>query len=228
MPASANRGLASSTAFCTFSTSGPPALPFVEKKIPLFIDKPFTSDVKEAEYLMAKIREHNCPVMGGSACKYLPDVLKVKEKVAQLREAGEFVSAVMSFKVMLDTEWDGLYFYTPHLVEMCLEAFGFDIKNIQAIRTGDSIMVTAQYENDAVSLHFQSRNRQPACFIYGRLENFQFDISTQNLYALECAPFAELVRGNRESLRPEQLVKPVYVIAAMEEALATGKTVSME
>ena len=32
MPASAKRGLASSTAFCTFSTSGPAAEPLVEKE----------------------------------------------------------------------------------------------------------------------------------------------------------------------------------------------------
>ena len=202
------------------------ALPFVERKLPLFIDKPFTSSPTEADALMAKILEAGCPVMGGSACKYLPDILKIKEVVAELRERGEFMGASMSFRVVIDSEYDGLYFYSPHLVEMCLETFGSDVKNIQAMRTGENLLVNVQYETDMVSLQFVARGKQSA-LIYGKLMNHHFDIDTNGLYALECARFAQLLRGERESLTTEQLVKPVYMIAAIKEAMETGKIVSM-
>jgi len=203
------------------------ALPFVERKIPLFIDKPFTSDPKEADTLMAKILEAGCPVMGGSACKYLPDVQKIKAVVAELREQGEFMGASMSFRVVIDSEYDGLYFYAPHLVEMCLEAFGFDVRNVQAMRTGDNLLVNVQYEKDMVSLQFVARGRQSA-LVYGRPVNHHFDIDTNGLYALECTRFAELLRGNQESLTAERLVKPVHMIAAIKEAMDTGKIVPMK
>lgn len=202
------------------------ALPFVEKGIPLFIDKPFTSDPAEADALMAKIIEHNCPVMGGSVCKYLPDIKKIKALVAQLREEGTFNGASMSFRITLDSPYDGIYFYAPHLVEMCLEAFGFDVKNIQAMRTGNNLLVNVQYENDAVSLQFVASGNQSA-LIYSKAQNYHFDIDLSGLYALEAAPFAELLHGNQESLTAEQMVKPIHMIAAIKEAMETGKIIKM-
>lgn len=202
------------------------ALPFIERKIPLFIDKPFTSDPAEADALMAKIEEFGCPVMGGSACKYLPRIKEIKDLVAELREKGEFNGASMSFRVVLDSEYDGIYFYAPHLVEMCLAAFGFDVKNIQAMRTGKNLLVNVQYENDAVSLQFVASGKQ-SCLVYAKAQNYYFDIDTTGLYALEAAPFAELLHGNHESLSAEQMVKPVHMIDAIKESMETGKIVSI-
>ena len=202
------------------------ALPFVERRIPLFVDKPFTSNPAEADALMAKILEYNCPIMGGSACKYLPDVKTIKELVAKLRNEGVFNGASMSFRVMLESPYDGIYFYAPHLIEMCLEVFGLDVKNIQAMRTGNNLLVNVQYENDAVSLQFVASGKQ-SCIVYSKDQNYHFDIGTDNIYALEAAPFAELLQGNQDSLSADQMVKPVHMIAAIQEAMETGKIVAM-
>jgi hypothetical protein len=145
------------------------ALPFVERGIPLYIDKPFTSDPGEADALMAKIRQYNCPVMGGSACKYLPGVQEIKALVAKLREENKFMGASMSFQIKLDSIYDGIYFYAPHLVEMCLEAFGFDVKRVQAMRTGSNLLVNVQYEQDAVSLKFVNAGK-PSCLVTAQIK----------------------------------------------------------
>ncbi len=202
------------------------ALPFIEQRIPLFIDKPFTSDPAEADMLMKKIHKYNCPVMGGSACKYLPDIQAIKALVAELREKNEFMGASMSFLIKLNSPYDGIYFYAPHLVEMCLETFGFDVKNVQAIRTGQNLLVNVQYQNDAVSLQFVAGGKQ-SCLVYGKKQNYHFDIDTAGLYALEAAPFAALLHGEHASLTAEQLTKPVHMIAAIEKAMNTGEIISM-
>lgn len=202
------------------------AMPFVEQGMPLFIDKPFTSDPAEAEELIAQIKAHNCPVTGGSGCKNVPHIQQIKELVAQLRAKDEFITASMSFRVMLDSEYDGLYFYAPHLVEMCLEAFGPDVKNVRAVRTGDNMLVTAQYEKEAVSLHFVVSGK-PACLVYGRFENYHFDIDMSQIFPIEAAQFAELLHGRAPSLTADQLTRPVHMIAAIQESLDTGKAVSL-
>ena len=202
------------------------AIPFVERRIPLFVDKPYTSDPADADALTAKIQEYNCPVMGGSACKYLPDILEIKTLVAKLRAEGVFNGASMSFRVMLESPYDGIYFYAPHLVEMCFEAFGFDVKNIQAMRTGNNLLVNVQYENDAVSLQFVASGKQ-SCTIYSKAQNYHFDISTDGSYDLEAAPFAELLQGKQESLCAVELAKHVHLIAAIKESMETGKIVAM-
>lgn len=202
------------------------ALPFIAHKIPLFIDKPFTSDPAEADALIAQIIANDCPVAGGSACKYLPAILEIRDLVAKLRQEDSFISAAMSFRVDLDSIYDGIYFYSPHLVEMCLAAFGMDVKTVQATRTGKSMIVTAQYENDAVSLHFVRAGKQ-SCVVFGKEQNYYFDIDITGLYDLEAAPFAELIQGKHPSLPAEVLVKPVHMIAAIKESLESGKAVRL-
>lgn len=202
------------------------ALPFVERGVPLFIDKPFTSDPEEADTLMAKIRQHGCPVMGGSACKYLPGVREIKDLAAKLREENKFMGASMSFQIKLDSIYDGIYFYASHLVEMCLEAFGFDVKGVQAMRTGPNLLVNVQYENDAVSLQFVKAGK-PSCLVYGWDKNYHFDIDTASLHTSEATAFAELLHGTHDSLTAEQLVKPVHMIAAIQKAMLSGEHISM-
>ncbi len=200
------------------------AMPFVEQGMPLFVDKPFTSDPAEADDLIAQIQAHNCLVAGGSACKHLPYIQQIKELVAQLREKDEFISASMSFRVQMDSPYDGLYFYAPHLVEMCLEAFGPDVKEVNAVRKGENMLVTVQYEKEAVALHFVVSGK-PACLVYGKFENHYFDIDTAPLFPTEATRFAQLLLGKETSLTADQLTKPVHMIAAIQESLDTGKPV---
>lgn len=203
------------------------ALPFAAAGKPMFVDKPFTSDPAEAEKLAKVIAQSGCPVMGGSACKCLPDVAKIKELVAELREKGEFFGAAMSFKIIqVDSPHDGLYFYAPHLVEMCLEAFGTDIQSVQAIRQGDNVLACVKYPNDLVSLHFTTRGG-PSCLVFAREKNHHFDIDVANLFSYEAAPFAELLHGKAQPLTADQLVKPIHIIAAIKESIETGKTVEL-
>ena len=53
------------------------ARPFIAKGMPMFVDKPFTSDVEEAVELASAIEKAGCPVLGGSGCKYSDGVLKL-------------------------------------------------------------------------------------------------------------------------------------------------------
>lgn len=202
------------------------ALPFIRRSVPIFIDKPFTSDPAEAEELMAEIIKYDCPAMGGSACKYLPGVQAVKETVAKLRENEEFVSAAINFRIQLDSEYDGIYFYASHLVEMCLEAFGMDIKQVQAMRNGKNLLVNVSYASEMVSLHFIGAGKT-SCLVYGKKQNYCFDIDTAGLYALEAGYFADMLHGAHAPLTSQQHTQPVHIIAAIKEAMETGSVVAV-
>ena len=203
------------------------ALPFAKAGKPMFVDKPFTSDPAQADELADAIAKSGCPVMGGSACKFLPDVGRIKALVAELREKGEFMGAAMSFKIIqVDSPHDGLYFYAPHLVEMCLEAFGMDAVAVQAMRQGDSVLASVKYPNDLVSLHFTTRGG-PSCIVFGREKNYHFDIDVANLFSYEAEPFGRMLHGAHTGLTADQLVRPVHMIAAIQKSLNTGATITL-
>lgn len=209
------------------------AMPFVKKGMPIFVDKPFTSDVRQAKELYAEMQKYGCRVMGGSGLKYVPGVLEAGELAAKFREDGTFVSASMNFIMVMNSEHDGVFFYAPHLVEMCTAAFGYDIKAVHAIRNGEkSMIVMAEYENDTISLHFNRDGLKYATTIYTTKDYYcidaGFDIfKIYDTYAYEAGLFAECILGRQEPLTGEELIRPVEIVAAIEESLRTGARVEV-
>lgn len=208
------------------------AMPFVKKGMPIFVDKPFTSDVAQAEELYEKMISHGCKVMGGSGCKYEGGITETAELVKKLREEGTLVSAAMNFIMVMDSEHDGLFFYAPHLVEMCLAAFGREIKAVQAIRNGGSMMAVMQYENDTVTLHFNRDGLKYATMLYTTKEYYcidtQIDIfNIYHTYAREASYFAQMLLGKKEPLSRDTLLDPVRIVAALDESLKTGRLITL-
>lgn len=201
------------------------AMPFALKGMPLFIDKPFTSDPEQAKRLYSQILANKCQVMGGSGCKYTEAISQIQALVCDLRSNDEFMGAAMNFRVMLDSEYDGIYFYASHLIEMCFAAFGYDAKAVQAMRVGDQLTATVQYQKDAVSLHFTSDNGSPSCTVYGKSKTYYFDIDISQIYPLEAGYFADMLHGTHRSLNRAELIAPVYMIDAIQKSLASGSVV---
>lgn len=208
------------------------AMPFVKKGMPVFVDKPFTSDVAQAEELCAQMAQYGCKVMGGSGCKYASGIVEAGELVKKLREEGSLVSANMNFIMVMDSNFDGIFFYAPHLVEMCMAAFGYDMKAVQAVRQGSSMMVLAEYENDTVALHFNRDGLKYATTIYTTKDYYCIDSGIDifhiyDTYAHEAGLFAEMLLGRAEPLDARKLIIPVRAVAAIEESLKTNSRVEL-
>lgn len=208
------------------------AMPFVKKGMPVFVDKPFTSDVRQAEELCAQMEQYGCKVMGGSGLKYASGILEACELVKKLREEGTLVNAGMNFITVMDSEFDGNFFYAPHLVEMCTAVFGQDMKSVQAVRQGGSMMVLAEYENDSVALHFNRDGLKYAINLYTTKEYYCIDSGIDifriyDTYAHEAGLFAEMLLGRAEPLPKQMLIKPVQIVAAIEQSLRTGQRVEI-
>ena len=58
------------------------AKPYIALGIPMFIDKPITSDNDEAVAFMKELKENGCRVCGGSSCACTPHVLSLSESVS--------------------------------------------------------------------------------------------------------------------------------------------------
>ncbi len=109
------------------------ALKFAEKGIPVFLDKPGSSDIPRFEKFMSIMKEKNLPVGMGYMYRFNPCVMKAKELVAK-GELGEIysVEAQMSSRHPTDKRvWLGRYVGGPmfylgcHLVDMVCQFMGF-------------------------------------------------------------------------------------------------------
>ena len=202
------------------------AMPFIDKKIPILIDKPFTSDLAMAHELDLILQQHNCPVLGGSGCKYCESILKIKSEVARLTAENKLLTAMLHFPIMLDSPYDGFWFYGSHLVEMCMEIFGTDILSVQAMETDAAVVANVLYPGFVVSLHFVTEVWEYTCVLVTEESTKVFPISIDDSLSREADRFARLLHRDDLGMTVEELVRPVRVIDAILRAVATGRTIN--
>ena len=202
------------------------ALPFIEKGIPMFIDKPFTSNVDEAKMLVDAAKKSGALLCGGSGCKMAYDVLILQNKVSSLAALGDLVSASINFAADPYSEYDGFYFYAPHLTEMTLEIFGTCVKSVYTTENNNSRLCIWKYDKFSVSLHFTKDVTESCAVIYSKSGNIIRNIDISMIYDREVRYFVEMLRTGKMLRSYESLILPVKMIAAVEESLALRQEVS--
>jgi len=201
------------------------ALPFIEKGMPMFIDKPFTSDVKEAEMLIEAAKKSGSVMSGGSGCKLAYDVMALKHHVRSNRAS--VVGGSINFAADTDSEYDGFFFYSPHLTEMALEIFGPDVKSVFALEKAGSRLCIWRYDTFDVSLHYTKDCPGSSATLYTKSGNFMRNIDISMIYNLEVEAFVQMLETKKMPRSYESLVLPVQIITAIEESARTNKEVAI-
>ena len=197
------------------------ARPFIEAGLPAFVDKPFTSDPEEAVALARLTKEKGVPLCGGSSLKLCGDVLKMAKLV---EESGDKVlSGDVTAPVSLENEYGGFWFYSAHLVEICLRIFGYDPEWVWANRTDAGVTAIVHYPKYDVTLHFTQ-----GAYNYSSTVNTKDGIVHQpvditDFTALEARSFVKMLRTGEMDFSYEQLVLPVFVLKAIEKSFESGE-----
>ncbi|MEQ6119170.1 Gfo/Idh/MocA family oxidoreductase [Reichenbachiella sp. MALMAid0571] len=123
------------------------AKPFVEAGIPTFIDKPFCFSSKEAKEFLAMARKVGTPVTSFSSIAHSYDTFDVREQLNGI----DGISQVVCYgRVDINSEYGGVYFYGPHLVEPLVYLFDEKVisarinKNVKENKNSSASLV---YEN---------------------------------------------------------------------------------
>ena len=203
------------------------ARPYIKKGIPVFLDKPFTSSVKDAEEACAMFKEYGNAYCGGSGVKHAKDVKAVKERVKELLEKDLLTSAVLSFDIQFNDPNDGFYFYATHLIEMMIEIFGYEAKSVYALRHGDGATAIVDFGKFGVTLQFTDKcgHYMSSLFCKGFVETKEIDIG--DIFKKEADIFAEVVRTGVSPQTYEQMIYPIKVAEAIDKSMQTGLKVEL-
>lgn len=195
--------------------------PFIEAGIPAFIDKPFTSNPQEALELVRLAKAKGVPIVGGSSLKLCSDT----EKLANLvKEYGnKLCSGDITAPVSMDNEYGGFWFYASHLVEICLRVFGHNPEWVWASSHTGGVNTIVHYPDFEVTNHFI----ESAYHYSGTLNTtdgiIHQPIDINDFTVLECRSFAKMLRTGEMDFTYEELIRPVFVLAAIEKSYQTGK-----
>ena len=205
------------------------AEPYFKSGIPMFIDKPFTISEEDALTLARKAKENGCALCGGSVLRVLGDVKGIKKQVlpalkGESETLGRVVGGSVSSPLYYMDNCGGFFFYSQHLVEMILEVFGPDMKSVHAFPKagGKPVTVVCRYDDFDVTAHFGTKEYTITAHTQYGMFHTVVD-SVTDAFQKEFEEFARTVRYNRMEVSFDTLLRPVFVLNAMNRSIESGK-----
>lgn len=167
------------------------AMPFIKAGLPVFIDKPFTCSVEDAEEIISEAKKSGSKICGGSYIKIAPGIVRLKKN---LPDKELIQSAVVSYPTVMGSPHGGLHFYSHHLIETMLTLFGTDVKSISAVATGGCPIAIANYGSFSVIMNFASNEGNLHAGVYFSHDNYiEEKINYAGLDDLQCEMFLKSV-----------------------------------
>jgi len=204
----------------------PEILPFINAGYPVWIDKPVSSSIEDIEKLREAVIKNNALVTGGSTAKYAPVITELKEKILS-GIYGKVTGVSFNFPGDLSSQYDGLYFYGPHNVEMMMGTLGYDVKSVNVTKLANNrfTAVVNYAECQAVLNYVPCVNYFVTVFGDKKTDSVPLDTST--IYKEGFSRFAEMLHTKELPLSLEELVKPIYVLDAMDRSVKEKREVFM-
>jgi predicted dehydrogenase len=69
------------------------ARPYLEAGVPVFFNRPFALNLKDARQIIELAREHDTPIMSGSSFEYAPEVESIRRAVAEVEPLSGYAAA---------------------------------------------------------------------------------------------------------------------------------------
>lgn len=189
-------------------------MPFLERGLPVWIDKPITASKDDRDMLRRALEEHHTLFTGGSSFPYNYEVVTAKNAVKQ-KAMGEVLGGSVNFPGDFQSPYSGIFFYGPHLVSIVLEVFGYDVQAVSVQKVSpQNAAVIFRYADKLVTGHFNGCPDH-CITVYGSKSVYRKDVDMSFLYALELDAFVRMLRDKKMPLPFDELFRHVDVLDAI-------------
>jgi len=201
------------------------ARPFVAAGLPVLVDKPFATEVAAAMEFLAFARERGSLVTSYSSLRWCKEVEDLKLATAALDGV---VLGVFGGPCDFDSQYDGVFFYGVHTVEMATTVMAADPVRVRVTRVGAGRTVVVELADGAR----QVLNLDPGLQTFSGQVVSRDDIvmsrvsSSPDLVA-SLEAFLTMIRTGAAPLSARQLLGPVATLSAIAESDRTGDWVAV-
>ncbi|MFJ7826015.1 Gfo/Idh/MocA family protein [Psychrobacillus sp. NPDC096623] len=113
-------------------------------KKPVFVDKPFSLNTKEAKKMVQLSKRYGAPLMSSSALRYSESLTRIMHN----SEKGEIIGADCFGPMELNQA--GYFWYGIHIVEMLFAILGQGVKSVKTVKTVDHDVFTAVWNDGRI------------------------------------------------------------------------------
>lgn len=203
--------------------------PFLEKGIPVWIDKPICTTMEDAVQLKSLVTQFGPLLSGGSSLKYCLAVNDAKNAIYS-GSLGTVCGGSISYPGDRSNPYSGLFFYGPHLCMVLTEVFGYDVESILAVSSGPhkTVCVARYPDGRLVSLQFFANCWQSVVTVNGEKDVFSAKITLDGVFTAEMDAFVELLRTGNNIEDFNDMLTGSYLLLAIEKSITEGREVQIE
>ena len=202
---------------------------FLKNRIPLFIDKPLTSDTKEAEEILDMANLYNTLLTSYSTLRFEESNQAFYET---LKAKGDVKYLILTSPADKNSEYDGIFFYAVHPVEVMNQVLGCGASSVLALEQDSNIVALIRHRVGAtVCINLLGYPGAKGMSVSAFCAN---DWATKHdLFVWPAcfrdgfAVFARMLQTGKAPLGFEEMLEPVKVLAAINESLRAGREIGI-
>ncbi|GLR16380.1 Gfo/Idh/MocA family protein [Portibacter lacus] len=198
------------------------ARPFIQEKIPMFIDKPFCYRLDEGIEFLKMARKHGAPVTSFSSIAHSDETFDIKE---QVKEMGQINQVIRSGRLDYNSEYGGVFFYGAHTIQPLMYIFGDDVKKVRITKNGANSGANLIFANGMLaSLVFTTKKYGWQTFVETEngIEELKSRVESENP-ARNYVDMVTMFQTGKEPRSHESILKGVAVLEALEKSVTSGQ-----
>lgn len=195
---------------------------------PVFIDKPLTASLADAEEILRLAGVHNVLVMSCSSLRYADNLqAALADEKSQSAVTGCDVFGPMEVRDPLP----GLYWYGVHSVEILVTVMGVGCCRVNVVKNDDNDAVVCEWQDGRVGIIRGVRKSHKKFGVtLHRVSGFQA-LDLQSNDRPYYASLLEAILGNlpegRSPISNEQMLEVIRIIDAANESRESGRPVEL-
>jgi len=204
-----------------------PAIPFIEAKIPTFIDKPFCYCATEGQKFLQLAQKMGTPVTSFSSIAQSDATFDLKEQVNNMEGISQVIRTGPGD---FDSQYGGIFFYGVHIVQPLMYVFGENIERVKVSRNGSYGNASLKFSSGFfATLIIKEKARGWETFVETPKELVELKSRVEEKNpARNYADMAEMFRTGKEPRSHQSILNCVSVLEALEKSAETEKWTEVE
>ncbi len=199
--------------------------PVLEAGIPVFVDKPVTASMQDAQALYALSKSTGTPCFSASTLRFCSEVMELEKE----NQAGNIVGCVAYSPCKFDATHPDLFWYGIHGVETLFTVMGPGCVSVQRTKTDGADVVTGVWKDGRIGTFRGIRDGSAGygVVVFGKKEIELVKIRAS--YDILVNEIVKFFRTGKPPVSPEQTLEIVaFMTAADVSRDSDGKSVTLE
>jgi predicted dehydrogenase len=197
------------------------ALPFLERGIPTYVDKPFACSLDDARAIVETAERKHLPLMSSSSLRYAPEVVAAKDGAGP---TGKIIGVSTYGPAPTHARNPGLFHYGIHPTEMLFTLMGRGCRRVSCLNAAGAEVTSGLWADGRIGTirGIRDGNQAYGFTLFGAKGVATHGVSTQYIYRELLKQIVKMFETRQPPIDPRETLEIVAFIAAAKQSGDSG------